>query len=97
VAQAAVDLDREEPRFQGTLGWVLHKRGETAKALAILEPLVQGKGKSLADTHYLLGVVYTESGNNKKAAASLNEALRLDPKFSNAAEATARLRKLEGG
>jgi tetratricopeptide (TPR) repeat protein len=96
-AQAAVALDGNAPRYQGTLGWVLYKLGETAKALAVLEPLAKGRGKSLPETHYMLGVVYADSGSNKKAAAALREALRLDPAFGSAGDATARLRRLEGG
>jgi tetratricopeptide (TPR) repeat protein len=96
-AQQAVALDRAEPRFVGTLAWVHHKRGETAKALALLEPLVQGPAKSLPESHYLLGIVYADDGNAKKAAEAFRQALRLNPSFQNAADAKARLQALSAG
>lgn len=93
-AERAVALNAGEPRFHGTLAWVHFKRGDAAKAIALLENLVAGSARTLADTHYLLGVVQAERGDPKKAAIALNEALRLNPKFGMAADAKARLRKL---
>ena len=96
-AQDAVALNDADPRFKGTLAWVLHKRGESAKALKILEPLVQGPAKDLPDSRYLLALIYTDRGERKKAADELQAALRINPSFSAAADAKARLAKLQAG
>lgn len=94
-AKQAVALNGAEPRFQGTLAWVYFKRGETANALRILEPLVASAGKGLPESHYLLGLVYAETGVRAKAVPALREALRLNPAFSQATDAKARLLRLE--
>lgn len=94
-AQQAVTLAPDEPRYKDTLAWVLHKRGESAKALALLESQVQGPARSLPDSHYLLGVIYGDLGENAKSIAALREALRLGGDFANAADAAERLRTLE--
>lgn len=94
-AQQAVTLAPDEPRYKDTLAWVLHKRGESAKALALLESQVQGPARSLPDSHYLLGVIYGDLGENAKSIAALREALRLGGDFANVADAAERLRTLE--
>lgn len=90
-AEQAVALNTNEPRFQGTLAWVHFKRGDSAKAQQLLEQLTQGNGKTSADAHYLLGVVRAARGQAAPSAAALKEALRLNPNFSQAADARARL------
>lgn len=90
-AEQAVALNKNEPRFQGTLAWVHFKRGDTAKAQQLLEQLTQGNGKTSADAHYLLGVVRAARGQAAPSAAAFKEALRLNPNFSQAADARARL------
>jgi len=94
-AQNAVALQPQNPLFQGTLAWVLHKSGETAKALAVIEPVVKGQGRKTPESHYVLGAIYADSGDKQRASAALREALRLNPGFSGAADATQRLRKLQ--
>lgn len=96
-ARKAAALAPDEPQVQGTLAWVLHKKGDTVQALQILERLIQGAGRTRAESHYLLGMVLADKGETQKAAVSLREALRINPGFAQAAEATVRLRKLEKG
>lgn len=90
-AEQAVAADANEPRFQGTLAWVHFKRGDGARAQQLLEQLTQGRGKASADAHYLLGVVRAARGQAAPSAAALKEALRLNPNFSQAADARTRL------
>ncbi|MEH0165779.1 tetratricopeptide repeat protein [Paucibacter sp. JuS9] len=94
-AKQAVALNGEEPRFKGTLAWVHFKRGESAEAIKLLEPLVRGNAKALPETHYLLGQVYAGSGDKAKAKAAIQAALELDPRFSQAEQARASLRQLD--
>lgn len=95
-ANKAVALLPSEPAVQDTLGWVLYKRGETDKALDVLQKLVDGPGKKFAEAHYHLGLVYADKGRKKEAGAALRKALEVNPKFAQASEVKAQLAKLEG-
>jgi len=94
-ARKAAALAPQEPRVQGTLAWVLHKRGETGPAIQSLELLMKGAGREFAEPHYLLGRMLADKGDTARAMAELREALRINPNFGQAADAAARLRKLE--
>jgi len=93
-ARKAASLAPNEALVQGTLGWVLHKRGDTDQAIQHLDRLIKGVGRKQAESHYLLGRVLADNGETQRAMTELKEALGLNPSFGQAADATARLQKL---
>jgi tetratricopeptide (TPR) repeat protein len=85
-AQIAREAAPEEPSVGDTLGWVHYKKG----LIDIAYPLIAdaaGKMKNNASVRYHHGMVLAKKGKNKEAAAELNAALSLDPKFPGAEEA----------
>lgn len=96
-ATEAARLAPDQPSVQGTLAWVHHRRGDSARAIAILQGLVQGSAKPRAETYFLLGRVHADRSERDAASAALREALKIDSNFPQAAEAGALLRRLQGG
>ena len=85
-AQIAREAAPEDPNVGDTLGWVYYKKG----LIEIAYPLIAdaaGKSKNNASIRYHHGMVLAKKGKNKEAAAELNAALSLDPKFPGADEA----------
>jgi tetratricopeptide (TPR) repeat protein len=69
------------PEFEDTFGWAQYKKGDYTAALAALED-AQKKSPNVASIHYHLGMTYTATGQAEKAAAQLQDALRLEPEGS---------------
>ena len=93
-AREAARLAPEQPSVQGTLAWVLHRRGDSAQAITMLQAQLAAKPR--AETYFLLGRVHADRSERDAASAALREALKIDSNFPQAAEAGALLRRLQG-
>lgn len=78
-----------------TLGWVYYKKG--LHTLAITQ-FRQGTEQAPANPgmHYHLALAYFKNGDKAQARQSLEQALKLDPKFSDADEARKLLATIRG-
>jgi len=86
LAAESLDEDPEEPGFQDTMGWVLGKRGEYAKAKTYLEQAAEKAPKN-PTVAYHLGWCQAKLGETAKAKETLQKALGLKPDFPDRAEA----------
>jgi Tfp pilus assembly protein PilF len=84
----------ERPEMNHTLGWVLHKSGDSRAALPYLERAVTLKPES-ALYHAHLGQVLLAAGDERRARASLERALTLDQRFEGHDETRAVLATLD--
>ncbi|MCC7009082.1 MAG: tetratricopeptide repeat protein [Acidobacteria bacterium] len=98
--EAAVELAQiargELPRQAeviDTLGWAYLRKGLIAQAVRTLQDAVN-QAPDVALYHYHLGLAYAQTGEDARARISLQQALKLDPKFSNAVDAQRALAKL---
>jgi len=78
-----------------TLGWIYYKKGLAGLAITALKDGVT-QDRSNALIHYHLGLAYAKNGNQPEAQRSLEEALKLDPKFAGADDAKRVLGTLKG-
>jgi len=103
LAEQGVNLDRaqelitkalaakpDNPYFQDSLAWVLHKRGDTAKAWETIQKAVAA-GPKQADVWEHYGDIAKAMNLTKEAAAGYAKALELGPDDPKAVKA-----KLEG-
>lgn len=81
----------QRPAMRDTVGWVYYRAGEYAKAVEVLEGVVNAAPK-VPVFHYHLGMAYAKAGDKAKAKAALSKALELGD-FAEAEEA----RKALGG
>jgi len=93
-AQIAREAAPEDPSVGDTLGWVYYKKGLFETAYPLIADAA-GKLKNNASIRYHHGMVLAKKGKNKEAAAELNAALSLDPKFPGADEAKKTLEGLK--
>jgi tetratricopeptide (TPR) repeat protein len=84
--EKAIVLNPDFAQAQVDLGLVLLKSGQPSAAQPDLDRAIQllGPSPDAAFPHYLRAKIYTESGQVMKAAADLEEAVSLDPKFAEA-------------
>jgi Flp pilus assembly protein TadD len=75
----------QQPALRDTLGWVYYRTGDYAKAVEVLEGVVNAMPKA-AIFQYHLGMAYAKTGDKAKAKATLTKALELGD-FSGADEA----------
>ena len=78
-----------------TLGWIYYKKGLAGLAITALKDGVT-QDRSNALIHYHLGLAYAKNGNRPEAQRSLEEALKLDPRFAGADDAKRVLGTLKG-
>jgi Tfp pilus assembly protein PilF len=71
----------DRPEMNHTLGWMLHKSGDSRAAIPHLERAVVLKPES-ALYHSHLGLALAESGDRARARTSLERALTLDQAFT---------------
>jgi tetratricopeptide (TPR) repeat protein len=71
------------------------EHGDDATALRCLERLVES-GLRFADVHYMIGVVHERHGDLEAAAASLREAIRINPAYVEALVALASVCESQG-
>ena len=65
-----------QPVIQDTVGWVYYRNGDYARAVQVLEPVVEA-APQVAVFHYHLGMAYAGAGDKAKARTHLNRALEL--------------------
>jgi tetratricopeptide (TPR) repeat protein len=93
-AQIAREAAPEEPSVGDTLGWVYYRKGLIDSAYPLIADAA-GKMRNNATVRYHHGMVLAKKGRNREAAAELNAALSLDPKFPGADEARKTLATLK--
>ncbi len=71
------------------------EHGDDATALRCLERLVES-GLRFADVHYMIGIVHERHGDLDAAAASLREAIRINPAYVEALVALASVCESQG-
>ena len=89
-AQAALP---EQPDISDTLGWIYYKQDNMALAIREFRYSI-AKNPQNPSYHYHLGLTYLKTGEKERARQSLQEALRLNPDFPEAADARSRLNGL---
>jgi tetratricopeptide (TPR) repeat protein len=93
-AQIAREAAPEDPSVGDTLGWIYYKKGLVDTAYPLISEAA-GKLKNNASIRYHYGMVLAKKGRGKEAAAELNAALALDPKFTGVDEAKKTLESLK--
>jgi Flp pilus assembly protein TadD len=78
-----------------TLGWVYYKKELGSLAVTSFEEAVR-QAPSDPSIRYHLGLAYLKTGDQKKARASLEGALKLSPDFKEAADAKKALATIKG-
>lgn len=66
----------QRPAIQDTVGWVYYRAGEYAKAVEVLEKVVDAEPK-VPIFQYHLGMAYAKSGDKAKARVALTKGLEL--------------------
>jgi tetratricopeptide (TPR) repeat protein len=79
-AQKAEELAPDNAAVQGTLGWVLYRKGLYSMAIPYLEQSAATQPTGLRKGH--LAVAYLKSGNQRKGEDLLQAALKMDPSLS---------------
>ena len=73
-------------RVDDTLGWVYYKKGLYTLAISSFRDALT-KTPANPSFHYRLGLAYLKNSDPKRASESFRQALKLDPKFPQAADA----------
>jgi len=94
LAQRAHDLLPQEPRPADTLGWILYRRHEYAKAVSLLQDSA-GKLAADAEIQFHLGMAQYRLGAEEPARRALRQALQAPAGFPGVEEARLRLSILE--
>jgi tetratricopeptide (TPR) repeat protein len=81
LAQRARDAQPGDPAVADTLGWILYKTKQYARAVTLLDESSAKLPKS-ADVRYHAGMAHYMMGNEATARTALEQALELDPKFN---------------
>jgi tetratricopeptide (TPR) repeat protein len=90
-AQQAKELAPGDMAVEDTLGWAYYRKGLYSSAVPHLEAAV-AKAPS-ARRKYHLAMAYLRTGDRQRGAAILEQALRMDPKLSEAQEAQLALKE----
>lgn len=91
--ELAVKLEPvQRPAMRDTVGWVYYRAGDYAKAVEVLEGVVNTAPK-VPVFQYHLGMAYAKAGDKAKAKAALSKALELGD-FAEAGEARKALESL---
>jgi Tfp pilus assembly protein PilF len=96
LSTEALEENPEEPGFQDTMGWVLCKRGEYAKAKIYLEKAIAKSPQNPA-LSYHLGWCQAKLGETTAAQETLKKTLSLKAEFPDRAEAQKLLESLAVG
>jgi tetratricopeptide (TPR) repeat protein len=100
--QKAVDIEPNQPvdlqpgnaNIADTLGWIYYKHGSWHFAEVKVGVAVKLQPRN-ATFQYHLGAILDEEGHDKEALIALREALRLDPKMPEAADAQRRIDEIK--
>ncbi len=93
-AAKAREVAPGNPAVADTLGWSLSRLGQYAQAEPLLKEALAGLADN-AEVHYHVGVNSYYLGQEEAARKALQQALKLSPEFTHAAEAKARLAILD--
>ena len=85
-AQAAKTILPERPEINDTLGWIYYKKEMYQEAIKALRESV-GDAPDNPVYQYHLGLAYAQMGDDAKARTALERALKVAPRFSDAADA----------
>jgi tetratricopeptide (TPR) repeat protein len=94
-ANNAVRLMPQEPAFQDTLAAVYRSRGETDKAITVLQKITAGSKRPLAVSYYQLGLLYADKGRKQDALNAFRKALQINSEFDYASDTRTRIKQLE--
>ncbi len=86
LAQRARDAQPANPAIADTLGWLLYKKKQYARAVTLLEESA-GKLPQSGEARYHLGMAQYMSGNEGAARTALQEALALEASFPGSDDA----------
>ncbi|MDP3071628.1 MAG: tetratricopeptide repeat protein [Opitutaceae bacterium] len=86
VAQRAREALPGQAEIADTLGWILYKKGQYPRSVALLEEAIE-KLPDNADVRLHLGLAYYMSGQEAAARTNLEKALKQQPAVAGAAEA----------
>ena len=81
----------KDPAAMDTMGWILSRRGNNIKALALLRRAA-ALAPAVAEVRYHLGAVLLNNGQTAEGKKELEAALKLSRKFDGAAKARTLLR-----
>ena len=87
-------LDKRQPAFLDTLGWVLFKRGALDESIEVLGEAVS-KAPRAQEFRYHLAMGLLKKGETERARNELREALKGEPKYRGVEEAKSVLADLE--
>ena len=90
LAEQAVELVPGRADVRDTLGWVYYRKRLPQIAIPHFEEAVRRDPEN-ATFRYHLGLAYSGSGEASRAREALSNALRIDPGFTEAKEALAKL------
>jgi Flp pilus assembly protein TadD len=96
LAQSARKVLPDSPEVADTVGWIYFKKGLSGQAVTALQESVS-RQPDRADFNYHLGLALAKNGDSRSARVTLEKALRLDPKASEAQEARTMLTQLPAG
>jgi predicted Zn-dependent protease len=83
LAQSAATKLPENPEVSDTIGWIYYKKELPALAVPAFERSVE-KSPDNASYHYHLALALASSGDNRRARAAVQEALKLKPDYAEA-------------
>jgi tetratricopeptide (TPR) repeat protein len=83
LAQSAATKMPENPEVSDTIGWIYYKKELPALAVPAFERSVE-KAPENASYHYHLALALASSGDNRRARAAVQEALKLKPDYAEA-------------
>ncbi len=86
----------ENPAFLDTVAWVAYQRGETDRAIEILERVVRS-APEVPIFHYHLGAAYHQRGDKEVARKHLERAVAASADFPGKSEAAVMLEQVKGG
>ena len=99
LAQAARRVLPDSSDVADTLGWIYYQKGAYESAISLLQEALKLRGKSNIPEdpgiHYHLGLAYEKAGKPGLARQQLEQVLKLDPNYSNAAEVKKQLAQLK--
>ncbi len=86
LAQKARELLPNQPEVADTLGWIFFKKRNYTRALALFDEAAE-KLSETAEFQYHLGMACYMTGDETRATAALEKALKLDANFPGADDA----------
>jgi tetratricopeptide (TPR) repeat protein len=86
LAKTAKSVIPNSPDVDDTLGWIYYKKGLNTLAISSFRDAL-AKAPANPSFHYRLGLAYLKNNDPKRASEVFTQALKLNPKFPEAADA----------